>query len=555
MQANGDINNLSHVDINNMSLSDLQLMKGAIQAKVNAFPLDHISQFVHYTPSFISVELSEELQRNLWDRILNSNSKPRKSVRYLWVTHTLSRYRFSGHDLPPTPFQTDDPLLIVLAKVNMTLPRHLWLDSILLAFYENGEIGVGFHDDNEPDIDQRYPIKNVSLSSDTRDILFQPQTLEYTGEASFTLENGSMLTMEPGTQMGFKHSVPAQLLKGNRINLSCRKAITCIQPVSVPPVLMKIHHTRRNSMRLPAPPQQPSEHPHEVPLSTLTLGTSVTRPLDLGPNCINLSKGGETLQDLVTVIKEHHKADQRTPDNIIVHGGTKDLLRRTTKSAQMLKEPLTELLSTVKSLYPSSNIIFMSLLPIDPQRQGWRKDSCNIVINKVLAFNRLARWLCKSLGVYHIHTLKAFLNPDQSSVNAKLFRDHIHPNIEGICILKAQIEPHLARLKPLKKPLPTPPPCTPINLTTATPEIPLDDTPPNLTLSDDNSEVFTSSPKAPDHPALNQSSEVEINVDANTPSAPSPAASTTNSSNSKSYTQSIMEMVGFSSSSDPVQPS
>ena len=37
--------------------------------------------------------------------------------------------------------------------------------STLVAFYENGEIGVGLHDDSEEDIDQSCPMKNVNLAA------------------------------------------------------------------------------------------------------------------------------------------------------------------------------------------------------------------------------------------------------------------------------------------------------------------------------------------------------------------------------------------------------
>ena len=45
--------------------------------------------------------------------------------------------------------------------------------STLVAFYENGWIGAGFHDDSEEDIDQSYPMKNVNLAEgvSTRDIV------------------------------------------------------------------------------------------------------------------------------------------------------------------------------------------------------------------------------------------------------------------------------------------------------------------------------------------------------------------------------------------------
>ena len=70
--------------------------------------------------------------------------------------------------------------------------------------------------------------KNVSPSEGeaTRDILFKAKAgSNFTGSVDLTLANCSLMTIKPGCQKGFLHSVPPQNInKGRRILLSYRKA-------------------------------------------------------------------------------------------------------------------------------------------------------------------------------------------------------------------------------------------------------------------------------------------------------------------------------------------
>ena len=577
-----DLNTLS-TSLDLLSLSELQKAKDLINVKVNSTAPFHVSSFVHVQNDFISFELSSDIQEDLWKRIKEpgQNSSP-NSVRYLWLSKTQGCYKFSGHEmLTPLPFKENDPLLRVMAMINRTLPWHQWLDSCLLAFYLNGEIGVNFHDDDEIDINQDCPIKNVSLSEgdSTRNILFKAKAgSNFTGSLDLTLANCSLMTMEPGCQKGFLHSVPPQNInKGRRILLSYRKAAdpaivkllrqaplsqaktTVSRRKSLPPVpdkpFVQQDPPPRDAQPDPSPAITKVTSSPKPPL-TLILGTSITVDLDLGPNTRNLSTRGATLSDLTQIIKDHKKTGIDAPEKIVIHGGTKDLLKRSTHKAQKLKPVLEELLQTTKDLYPSAKVLFVSMLPIDAEKRCQNNrvppQDIPLVPGKVLAFNRLARYLCKIHRVYHVHALKSFLFRDGDSIDPTLFNDHIHLSHKGTAVMNGLVNHHLRRLSEPARRNPTP--RTPMSLMVPPPAPPtsvlLDPSPEKLSESTplDSAPIPTSSSSVLRESLSNVSSEVEITYPPAVASSPSPSSKRGSSDTSpKSLTLSILEKFGVSS--------
>ena len=564
-----------------LNLNQLYDVSGIINSLINAQTVsNNISSFVRLKEDFIGIQLSLDLQDCLWKRLEDSSHMPSKpnKVRYLWYSKSLGCYRFTGHqNLETLPFLLEDPLLTVLNMINATLPRAQWLDSCLLAFYSSGELGVEFHADDEVFINQSCPIVNLSLSSKdaSRDILFKSKKGPEKESARLTLNNGSLLTMEPGCQDRFLHSVPPQALHdGRRIVLSYRKATDHALIDRQHEVLQRskarassptpAKKPRRDSQRnLPQPPPlHPLPTPKNNPITqvssspkpplTLILGTSITVDLDLGPNSLNLSKRGATLPDLTQIIKEYGQTCIDTPEKIVIHGGTKDLLKRSTTKAQKLKPVLEELLKTTKELYPSAKVLFVSMLPIDAEKRCQNNrvppQDIPLVPGKVLAFNRLARYLCKVHRVYHVHALKSFLSRDGDSIDPTLFNDHIHLSHKGTSVMNSLVNHHLNRLSKPARINPTP--RTPMSLMVkAPPPAPstpmlLDPSPEKLSESTTPNPAPTPTPTSPS----NVSSEVEINYPPAAASSPSQSCKRGSSDTPpKSLTMSILEKIGVSS--------
>ena len=92
----------------------------------------------------------------------------------------------------------------------------------LLNLYRHGEDRMGWHADDEPEIDQRSPIASLSLGAN-RD--FQLRHRHQMGQkACLTLADGDLLVMQPGCQQSWHHCIPQRKkIRTTRINLTFRR--------------------------------------------------------------------------------------------------------------------------------------------------------------------------------------------------------------------------------------------------------------------------------------------------------------------------------------------
>ena len=107
----------------------------------------------------------------------------------------------------------------VLEQVNHMAQAQF--NGCLLNLYRDGDDRMGWHADDEPEIDQTQPIASLSLGS-TRDFLFRHRN-DQTKRAAIPLADGDLLIMHPGCQGLWMHSVPQRRkVKTMRINLTFR---------------------------------------------------------------------------------------------------------------------------------------------------------------------------------------------------------------------------------------------------------------------------------------------------------------------------------------------
>ena len=91
----------------------------------------------------------------------------------------------------------------------------------LLNLYRHGEDRMGWHADDEPEIDQQQPIASLSLGA-TRDFCLRHRR-DQQRRASLPLADGDLLIMHPGCQQIWMHGVPIRKrIKTPRINLTFR---------------------------------------------------------------------------------------------------------------------------------------------------------------------------------------------------------------------------------------------------------------------------------------------------------------------------------------------
>ena len=79
-------------------------------------------------------------------------------------------------------------------------------NSVLLNRYQTGNDKVDWHSDDEPELDKNSLIASLSLGSD-RDFLIREKGTSG-NNIKQTLQNGSLLIMNPPTQELWEHSIP-----------------------------------------------------------------------------------------------------------------------------------------------------------------------------------------------------------------------------------------------------------------------------------------------------------------------------------------------------------
>jgi alkylated DNA repair dioxygenase AlkB len=131
------------------------------------------------------------------------------------VTYTYSKIQKTAR--PWTPH---------LGQIKQAIERHtgLTFNSCLLNLYASGAEGMGWHSDNEPELEPSGPIASISLGAE-RKFIFRHKISKQ--QISLHLEHGSLLLMTGVTQKYWQHTLPrAPKINEPRINLTFRRIIS-----------------------------------------------------------------------------------------------------------------------------------------------------------------------------------------------------------------------------------------------------------------------------------------------------------------------------------------
>lgn len=133
-----------------------------------------------------------------------------------WYGDEPSAYTYSGTTRQALPWT--HALLLLKKLVERTTNRTY--NSCLLNYYPNGNQGMGWHSDDEPEMHHQSGIASVSLGAERKFVFKhkkQPQKVE------LMLASGSLLLMEGATQTHWLHSLPkSRKIASPRINLTFR---------------------------------------------------------------------------------------------------------------------------------------------------------------------------------------------------------------------------------------------------------------------------------------------------------------------------------------------
>jgi alkylated DNA repair dioxygenase AlkB len=146
-----------------------------------------------------------------------------------WYADPGCSYRYSGLCHGAAPWTPS------LAALREQLRRRLGLDfnSLLLNRYRSGADRMGWHADDEPELEADHPIASLSLGA-SRTLRFRPRPPRRDQPADPALEPfglelaaGDLLLMEAPTQMHWHHALPPRLrLQQERFNLTFRRIRT-----------------------------------------------------------------------------------------------------------------------------------------------------------------------------------------------------------------------------------------------------------------------------------------------------------------------------------------
>lgn len=179
---------------------------------------------VYYYPEFCDVvssaHLVKVLQQSLvWesDQLIMFGKRITTRRKVAWVGDLDCSYTYSGVQKNP---QVWTPELIQI-KTRFEKMTQTAFNSCLLNLYHDGNDGMGWHSDDEKELDAQAPIASLSLGAKRK---FAFRNKENKSTVSVFLENGSALIMHAPTQDYWQHSLlKTKTVHEPRINLTFRR--------------------------------------------------------------------------------------------------------------------------------------------------------------------------------------------------------------------------------------------------------------------------------------------------------------------------------------------
>jgi len=183
---------------------------------------------LEYIPNFLTSKSSNTLHKIFrnsikWKndnfKIMGKNYKVSRKVALYGDKNIF--YKYSGSKKVAIPWTEN--LIILKNKIEKISKTNY--NSVLLNEYDDGEVYMGWHSDNERELGINPTIASVSLGS-SRDFLFKHKFDKALKKVKINLSNGSLLIMKGRTQHLWNHCLPKRrMVHEGRINLTFRNII------------------------------------------------------------------------------------------------------------------------------------------------------------------------------------------------------------------------------------------------------------------------------------------------------------------------------------------
>ena len=196
--------------------------------KKNFTLIQSVNLSVKYIENFFNLDESHLYMRKLTQSVFWRREKIKmwgKEIvtkrRIAWYADDGKSYTYSGSTF--FPYQWNNVLLQLKERVENY--SEIKFNSVLLNEYPNGEVGMGWHSDDEKELGTDPIIASLSFGAN-RDFIFKHKTDRSIENVKLHLKSGSLLLMLGSTQHYWKHSLPKRLkVKEPRINLTFRNII------------------------------------------------------------------------------------------------------------------------------------------------------------------------------------------------------------------------------------------------------------------------------------------------------------------------------------------
>lgn len=136
-------------------------------------------------------------------------------------------YRYSGTTIPAKPWT---PTLEYLRDV-IEEKTGFRYNFVLVNRYKDGADKMGFHKDDEKELDPEVPIASLTLGAE-RDFIFrhQDKRTNHLADEKLVLTNGLLLLMRPPTNRWWYHGLPPRKkCTAPRINLTFRRIVAGVK--------------------------------------------------------------------------------------------------------------------------------------------------------------------------------------------------------------------------------------------------------------------------------------------------------------------------------------
>lgn len=197
----------------------LKLVMCEMNHSENLLPADGLAFLFENRLSLDTEELFDALANEInWkqDEVVMFGKQITMRRLTAWYGDEAFEYTYSQVSRKALPWTKD------LAKIKAEVEKISGetFNSCLLNFYHDGEDYMGWHSDDEPELDPHASIASLSLGAERKFSFKHRRTKE---TISVFLENGSILLMKPPTQEHWLHTLrKSKKVDEPRINLTFR---------------------------------------------------------------------------------------------------------------------------------------------------------------------------------------------------------------------------------------------------------------------------------------------------------------------------------------------